>query len=57
MCARKMCTGSHGACQGRLNYPKLAWGILVRCLANMAHLKQSRLESGIDFQVKVLKTL
>ena len=29
----------------------------VRCRANMAHVRQSRPDSGLDFQVKVFKTL
>ena len=28
----------------------------VRCRANMAHTRQSRPDSGLEFQVKVLKT-
>ena len=29
----------------------------LRCPANMAHIRQSRPDSGLGFQVKVLKTL
>ena len=32
------------------------WSMTHRCRANMAHTRQSRLESGLGFQVKVLET-
>ena len=31
-----------------------AWGI--RCQANVGHIRQSRSDAGLDFQVKVLET-
>ena len=36
---------------GRVQNPEL-----VRCPANMAQIRQSRPDSGLDFQVEVLKT-